>query len=76
VPQLLIRNLDAATVAGLRRRARQRGHTLDSEVKEILEDASRFDMERARRLIARVRRGLKGRKFDDSTAIIREDRDR
>jgi plasmid stability protein len=75
VPQITIRNLDAATVTGLKRRARQRGRTLDSELKDILENASRFDMERARRLAASIRRSLKGRKFEDSAAIIREARD-
>jgi len=41
-----------------------------------LEQAAQVDMHTARNLAARIRRQFQGRKFCDSTALIREDRDR
>lgn len=75
--QVLVRDLDAAVVARLKARARRRGCSLQKEAKAILEEAARLaPMEEARVAAERVRGRLAGRRFSDSTALIREDRDR
>jgi plasmid stability protein len=74
--QILIRRLDAALVRRLKRRARQQGRSLESEARAILEQAAQVDAAAARKLADRIRRSLRPRKFGDSTALVREDRDR
>ena len=73
--QILVRNVGKAVVERLKSRARRGGRSLESEVREILEEATQVDMETARKLADRIRAGL-GRRFSDSTALVREDRDR
>lgn len=77
--QILVRDLDDETVERLKRRAREDGRSLQSEVKHILFQAAQeptVDMEAARALVENIRKKLKGRKFPDSVELIREDRDR
>jgi plasmid stability protein len=74
--QILVRGLDESVVARLRKRARREGHSLQSEVRSILEQAARVDAESALRLADRIRSRFKGREFDDSAELIHEDRDR
>lgn len=77
--QILIRNLDENVVAQLKRRAGDHGRSLQSEVRNILEQAvqaPQVDMEAARALIEGIRTRLRGRPFPDSVALVREDRDR
>ncbi len=74
--QILVRDLDEGLVQRLKNRARRDGRSLQAEVKEILEQAAKVDMQSARELAAAIRHGFKGRQFDDSVHLIREDRDR
>ena len=74
--QILVRDLDLETVDRLKARARGRGRSLQAEVKSILEQASKLEAEEARSLARRIRRRFRGKRFDDSTAMIREDRAR
>ena len=74
--QILVRGLDEHTVEGLKRRARQRGRSLQSEVRMILEQVALADMAAARELAARIRSHFQDRVFDDSAELIRQDRDR
>jgi plasmid stability protein len=74
--QILIRGLDDRVVERLKSRARQRGRSLQAEVKGILEQAARMDAASARAVADRLRRSLKRRSFGDSAALIRKDRDR
>ena len=77
--QILVRNLDEDVVKRLKERARKEGRSLQSKVKEILEQAAntpQVDMETARKMVDRIRKKLKGRKFPDSVELIREGRDR
>jgi plasmid stability protein len=75
--QVLVRQLDDKVVERLKCRAKENGRSLQSEVKTILEEAAP-DYEAARKRIERFRNRLKrsGRRFSDSTELIREDRDR
>jgi plasmid stability protein len=77
--QILVRDLDPATVERLKRRAKNGGRSLQAEVKMILEQAAkdtRADMRSALKRIRALRRGFQGRSFPDSTQLIREDRSR
>jgi antitoxin FitA len=74
--QVLVRQLDNKVVDRLKKRAKEHGRSLQSEVKSILEEAVP-DYEQAWKRIDALREKLKrsGRTFSDSTTLIREDRD-
>ena len=77
--QILVRNLDAKAVKKLKERARKAGRSLQAEAKMILEkeaNSPKVDMATARKLAEKFRKRFKGRRFDDSADLIREDRDR
>ena len=74
--QVLVRDLKAAVVARLKARARRHGRSLQTELKEILETASRRDAIQARAVAARIRRQLAGRGHSDSVELLAEDRAR
>ncbi len=74
--QVLVRNLDKGVVDRLKRRARQRGRSLQAELHDILERAARTDMAEARRAAERIRRKLADRRHGDSAELIAEDRRR
>lgn len=77
--QILVRDLDKETVERLKKRARDDGRSLQSEVKHILDQAAyepKVDIEKARKMLDEFRKRFKGRKFSDSVELIREDRDR
>lgn len=74
--QILVRGLTATTVARLKKQAKARGRSLQSEVKGILEQAAKMDATAAKAAALRIQKMLKGRGPFDSTAMIREDRDR
>ena len=75
--QVLVRQLDDKVVERLKKRAKEHGRSLQSEVKTILEEAVP-DYEGAWKRIAKLKKTLKqtGRTFGDSTPLIREERDR
>jgi plasmid stability protein len=74
--QVLVRGLNQETVERLRKRAKSHGRSLQAELKEILERASRTDMLRARKLADQIRRSLEGRPHSDSAMLVAEDRAR
>ncbi|NOZ25068.1 MAG: Arc family DNA-binding protein [Nitrospirae bacterium] len=77
--QILVRNLSKEVVERLKRRAREEGRSLQSEVKLILEQAvlePKVDMETARKICEEFRRKFTGRKFPDTVELIHEDRAR
>lgn len=74
--QVLVRDLDDKVIERLKARAQQHGRSLQVELKTILEQAARNDLEAARQAAERLRRKLAGRKFSDSAALIAEDRRR
>ena len=77
--QILVRDLDKGVVERLKKRAKEDGRSLQSEVKAILEQAANapeVDMETARNISEAFRRKFKDRKFPDTVQLIREDRGR
>jgi plasmid stability protein len=75
--QVLVRQLDSKVVVRLKKRAKEHGRSLQSEVKTILEEAVP-DYEAAWKRIEGFRKRLKKSRvaFSDSANLIREDRDR
>ena len=75
--QVLVRQLNDKVVDRLKKRAKEHGRSLQSEVKTILEEAVP-DYDRAWKRIDSLRLRLKrsGRKFSNSADLIRKDRDR
>lgn len=76
MPQLLIRNLDEATIENLKERAKRHHRSLQGEVKLILEASVRQPEETPLAIAERWQSYFAGRTFSDSTELIREDRER
>lgn len=74
---LHIRDVDKSVVNKLKRRAKRNERSLQAEVRLILEDAARRDWDAAWEAVDRFRKKFEdqGRKFSDSTKLIRQDRD-
>lgn len=72
---LHIRDLDKSVVNKLKRRAKRNERSLQAEVRLILEDAAKRDWDAAWEAVDRFRKKFEGRKFSDSTKLIRQDRD-
>jgi len=75
--QVLVRQLDSHVIDRLKKRAKEHGRSLQSEVKTILEEAVP-DYQAAWKRIERFRERLRksGKTFKNSADLIREDRDR
>ncbi len=74
--QILVRDLNDNVIERLKKQAKNDGRSLQSEVKHILEQAARADVQATRKLANDIRKRFKGRKLTDSADLIREDRDR
>lgn len=74
--QLLVEDLNPKTVKRLEVRAQQHGQSLQSEVRAILESATAFSIEEARRISRQWRLRLAGTPQSDSSELLREDRER
>ena len=74
--QVLVRDLRTDVVARLKARAKRNGRSLQTELKEILQTASRHSAVDARVLADRIRRQLGGRAHTDSVELLAEDRAR
>jgi plasmid stability protein len=75
--QILVRDLDDATVARLKERARDNHRSLQGEVKAILEEAAaQASNAEVEAILDRWQRywRQKGKTFSDSAELIREDR--
>jgi plasmid stability protein len=76
VGQVLVRNLPDKVVRKLKKRARQRRRSLQEELKDILEQAAQQQATNVQAEIKRIRKLFAGRKFSDSSDLIRQDRAR
>ena len=74
--QVLVRNLRTEVVRKLKSRAKQHRRSLQEELKEILEDAARQNAQDVQAKVNQVRKLFAGRKFGDSSKLIRQDRAR
>ncbi|HEV8583619.1 MAG TPA: hypothetical protein VGT02_01500 [Methylomirabilota bacterium] len=77
MPDVLVRGLAPAVVKRLKAQAKRRGRSLQAEVKEILEREARAPhSDEILEGIRRIRAMTRGKRFGDSTLLIREDRER
>jgi len=76
MPQLLVRDLEKETIERLKMRAKQHERSLQGEVKSILQNAAKSSMVEASNIARGWQKRLAGKKFGDSSLLIREDRDR
>lgn len=75
--QVIVRNLDDAVVAALKRNAARRGRSLEQELRVILTDAVRLAPEERLAISRRIRAMTPGpRVLSESARLIRQDRDR
>jgi plasmid stability protein len=74
--QVLVRNLNAQVVRKLKSRARQHRRSLQEELREILEHAAQQNLADAQARVKQVRKMFAGRRFSDSSELIRRDRAR
>jgi len=75
MPDILIRGLDEQTLKRLKQRAKRHGRSLQKEARMVLENAAGMSIAEALRT-ARAWREKLGRRFEDSTELIRGDRER
>jgi plasmid stability protein len=77
--QLSVRNVDPKVIERLKRRAKKSGRSLSAELRLILHELSTYevipDIQDRAEIARRTRALFAGRHFDDSTIIIRKDRD-
>ena len=73
--QVIVRSLDEQVVSSLKFKAELHGHSLEQELREILKRAAELTPEEKLALVDRIRAKQKRRLEDDSTDLIREDRD-
>ncbi len=76
MPELLVRNLDEATIKRLKALAKQHGRSLQGQVRLVLEEAATLSMGEVSSLLEKWQRQLGRRRFSDSAKIIRKDRGR
>lgn len=74
MPDILIRNVDDATLTKLKQRAKRHGRSLQAEARMILEHVGAA--EDVALLIAAWQTRLADREFASSADLIREDRER
>jgi antitoxin FitA len=74
--QVLVRNLPTEVVRKLKMRAQQHRRSLQEELKEILEQAAQQNAKSVQAKVHQVRKLFAGRKFSDSSNLIRQDRAR
>ena len=76
--QILVRKLEDEVIDDLKSKAKSHGRSLEAEVRQILRDVTERPVDSAKRMeiIEKIRKRFEGRRFSDSTELIREDRDR
>jgi len=74
--QVIVRNLDNRIITALKAKAAAHGQSLEQELRTILANAALPNTEDKLALADRIRGLTPKRTQTDSTALIREDRDR
>jgi antitoxin FitA len=76
MPDILIRGLDSQALKRLKSRAKRHGRSLQREARLTLEQAAGAGADEIAAMLDDWKRRFRGRRFSDSTQLIREDRDR
>lgn len=75
MPNVLVRDLDAAVLKQLKAAAKANGRSLQAELHDVLRRAGTRNQAETRRLSARWLKRLGRSRHSDSATLIREDRD-
>ena len=73
--QVIVRKLDDEVVASLKLKAKLKGRSLEQELRDILKRAAELTKEEKLALIDSIRAMTPRRLENDSSELIREDRD-
>jgi plasmid stability protein len=73
--QVIVRNLDDEVVASLKLKAKLKGRSLEQELRDILKRAAELTKEEKLALIDSIRAMTPRRLENDSSELIRDDRD-
>lgn len=73
--QVIVRNLDDGVIASLKSRAKQHGHSLEQELRDILTQAAKRTLVEKLALVDRIRAMTAPRPHPLAEDLIREDRD-
>jgi plasmid stability protein len=76
MPDFLIRDLDTVTMDALKKRAEKNGRSLQAEIKDALKRSVKMTKEESLASMRYWQEQSRGKDYGDSTAMIREDRDR
>ena len=76
MPQILIRNLEPEVVEKLKLRAKRHGRSLQGEARQILTQSAGLCAGEAQKRSRQWHKKLSGRKFGNTTSMLRKDRDR
>jgi len=76
MPQLSVRNVHEDTIKRLKVLAKQHGRSLQGQVKIVLEEAVMLSVNEVSSVVKKWQRRFAGKRFKDSTKILREDRRR
>ncbi|OGA33164.1 MAG: hypothetical protein A3G80_11480 [Betaproteobacteria bacterium RIFCSPLOWO2_12_FULL_62_13b] len=74
--QVIIRNLDDETIGALKAKAALHGNSLEQELRRILADAAKPGPKERLALADHIRAMTPRKPQSDSTALVREDRER
>jgi len=74
--QVIVRNLDDETIVALKARAALRGNSLEQELRGILAQAARPGPKERLALADEIRAMTPRKRQSNSTALVREDRER
>lgn len=74
--QVLVRDLEETVVEKLKERAQSQGRSLESELRQILQQAAEENWTPPKLSIAELQALFAGRRFTDSGTLQREDRER
>jgi plasmid stability protein len=76
MPDFLIRKIDAQVLKRLKVSARRHGRSLQQEAQRVLRQAAGAGTDEVAAMLDQWKRRFAGRRFSDSTELIREDRNR
>lgn len=76
MPDVLVRDVDAATLSKLKDRAKKNGRSLQNEIIRVITSVTGGEGLSDKETAARIRKLFRGRSFSDSAQMLREDRRR
>lgn len=76
MPDVLVRNVEDDILQGLKERAKSNGRSLQKELKMLFKSFVEDKPLSGEETTAKIREALRGRKFPNTTELIREQRNR